>query len=215
MENAYAAQQEVIAVLHGMDDTDLAIRLERCMTARQQRHYGDGWPYSCRSSACFWCRRAMIRGWWSGICYWSEAAAISSLAIISIPSPEGLQDATRRLRRGLRDVRDRTARRFMRWRTVSIAGLVGGDHRALIVISHEGVDRRDVLNVLCRRWPDVVVKDLENEEPAWTMTPDDAADLGACRRGAEPLRILVMPQKISRATVAPAAVILEPMPVAI
>ena len=74
-------------------DTDLADRLHRCMTARQQRHYGDGWPYSCRSAACFWCRRAMIRGWWEGMRYWSEAATTSSLAIISIRSPAGLPDA--------------------------------------------------------------------------------------------------------------------------
>jgi hypothetical protein len=213
MEMAYINQQEVIAALDEIGDVDLADRLQRCMNARQQRHYGDGWPYSCRSSACVWCRRAMIRGWWYGICHWSEAATTSSLAIISIRSPAGLPDAAIRLRRGLRDVRDRTARRFRRWRTVSFAGMIGGDHRALLLISHEGVDRRDVQDALCRRWPDVALKDLEHEEPTWTMTPDDAAELGNRRRGAEPLRIMVMPQKISRVTVAPAPMILEPMPV--
>ena len=45
---------------------------------------------------------------------------------------------------------------------------------------------------------DVVLKDLEHEEPMWTMTPDDAANLGTRRRGVEPLRIMVMPQKITR-----------------
>ena len=133
-----------------------------------------------------------------------EAATASSLAIIPILSPAGLPDAVRRLRRGLRDVRDRTARRWRRWRTVSFAGLMGGDHTALLMISHQGVDRREVLDVLRRRWPDVVVKDLEQEEPAWTMTADDAADLGSRRRGVEPLRIVVMPQKITRVIVAPA-----------
>ena len=68
--------------------------------------------------------------------------------------------------------------------------MIGGDHRALVLISHEGVDRRELLDVLSRRWPDVVLKDLEQEEPAWTMTPDDAADLGRRRRGVEPLRII-------------------------
>jgi hypothetical protein len=47
MEMAYTVQQEVIAALYEIGDTDLAVRLERCMAARQQRHYGDGWPYSC------------------------------------------------------------------------------------------------------------------------------------------------------------------------
>jgi hypothetical protein len=213
MEMAYTVQQEVIAVVLEIGDHDLAVRLQRCMNARQQRHYGDGWPYSCRSSACFWCRRAMIRGWWAGIRYWSAAATTSSLAIISTRSPTGLPDAARRLRRGLRDVRDRTARRFRRWRAVSSAGMIGGDHTAMVMISHDGVDRRDVLDVLRRRWPDVVLKDLEHEQPMWKMTPDDAADLGSRRRGVEPLRIMVMPQRISRITVTPAPVILEPMPV--
>ena len=40
MEEAYAAQQEVIDTLQKNGDPDLAARLERCMTARQQRHYG-------------------------------------------------------------------------------------------------------------------------------------------------------------------------------
>jgi hypothetical protein len=68
------------------------------MAVRQQRHYGDGWPYSCRSPACLWCRRAILRGWWAGMRHWSEAAAISSLAIIPMLSPAGLPDAARRLR---------------------------------------------------------------------------------------------------------------------
>ena len=44
--NGIHHQQEVIAALCEIGDTDLADRLQRCMTARQQRHYGDGWPYS-------------------------------------------------------------------------------------------------------------------------------------------------------------------------
>jgi hypothetical protein len=214
MENAYAAQQKIIAALHKIGDPDLAARLERCMTVRQQRHYGSGWPFSCRSSACFWCRRAMIKGWWAGIRYWSETAAVSSLAIITMPLPAGLPDAARRLRRGLRDIRDRTAGRWRRWRSVNFAGLMGGDHRALVLIAHQGIDRREVQDALRQRWPDVVLKDLADEAPVWEMTADDAADLGSRRRGAEPLRVLVMPQKITRVTVAPTPVI-EGMPVVI
>jgi hypothetical protein len=80
----------------------------------------------------------------------------------------------------------------------------------MVMISHQGVDRREVAEVLGRRWPSVVVKDLAQEEPVWEMTAYDAADLGSRRRGAEPLRVLVMPQKITRVTVAP---IIEPLPV--
>jgi hypothetical protein len=71
-----------------------------------------------------------------------------------------------------------------------------------------------LLDVLSRRWPDVVAKKLEQEEPTWTMTPDEAAVLGSRRRGVEPLRIVIMPQRIQRMVVAPAPVV-EQMPIAI
>ena len=86
METAYLIQQEVIAVLYENGDPDLATRLVRCMTARRERHYGDGWPYSCRSAACVWCRSAMVRGWWFGMRELSSATT-SSLAIISVLPP--------------------------------------------------------------------------------------------------------------------------------
>jgi hypothetical protein len=54
-----------------------------------------------------------------------------------------------------------------------------------------------------------VVKELEQEEPVVTMLAEDAADLGRCRRGIEPLRIVVMPQQ-DRQVVLP---VIEPMPV--
>ena len=79
----------------------------------------------------------------------------------------------------------------------------------MVLISHEGVDRREVQDVLGRRWPEVVVKNLEQEEPAVTMSPGDAADLGRCRRGIEPLRIVIMPQHDRQIT----APVIEPMPV--
>jgi hypothetical protein len=155
MEEAYAVQQEVIDALHAMGEPDLAGRLHRCMTARQQRHYGDGWPYTCRSAACFWCRRAMIRGWWAGFCHWSEAATTSSLAMITMQRPADLRDGVRRLRRGIRDVRDRIARRRRMWRTVGFAGMIGGDNTAMVVVSHQGVDRRAVEDTLRSRWTHV------------------------------------------------------------
>jgi hypothetical protein len=94
--------------------------------------------------------------------------------------------------------------------------MVGGDHSALVMISHEGVDRREVLDVMQHRWDDMTLKDLEHEEPVWEMSPEDAADLGARRRGVEGLRVLIMPQRITRVTVAPAPVIeVAPLPVVV
>jgi hypothetical protein len=51
------------------------------------------------------------------------------------------------------------------------AGMIGGDRRSLVMIGHDGIERCEVLDALRRRWPDVVVKDLAQEEPAWSMLP--------------------------------------------
>jgi hypothetical protein len=61
-----------------------------------------------------------------------------------------------------------------------------------------------------RRWPEVVVKGLDQEVPTVAMSPSDAPDLGRCRRGVEPLRIVVMPQHYRQATTSS---VIEPMPV--
>ena len=212
MAMMYAAQQEVIAALHAIGELDLADRLERCMTARRERRGGDGWPFTCRSAACVWCRRPMIRSWWNGMCQWTAEATRGALPSSRPHSSAGLPDAVRRLRRALRDVRDRMARHRRSWRDVSFAGMAGGDGMALVLVSHEGIDRQEVQDVLRRRWPDVVVKELEQEEPTVAMSPDDAADLGQCRRGVEPLRIVIMPQHDRQAITSP---VIGPMPVVV
>jgi hypothetical protein len=89
--------------------------------------------------------------------------------------------------------------------------MAGGDGIALVMTTHEGVDRHEVEAVLRRQWPNAVVKELEQEQPAVAMTAEDAADIGQRRRGVEPLRIVVMPQHY-RQVAAPAV---EPMPVVV
>jgi hypothetical protein len=210
MATAYAAQEEVIAALYGLDETDLAERLERCMLARRNRHYGDGWPWTCRSAACVWCRRPMIRGWWRGMRQWAADATASSLAIFPLAPSETLQYAARRLRRGLRDVRDRTARQRSSWRDVAFAGMAGADHTARVMIRHDGVNRDEVRDALRRRWAEVIVKSLAQEMPPHVMVAEDAAQLGRYRRGIEPLRVVVMPQ---RGLTSAISTIIEPIPV--
>ena len=191
-ELSYTEQQAIIDALLSINETDLAARLDRCMTAHRSRHHNNGRRFTCQSAACVWCRRAMIHGWWVGICDWAEAT--SSLAILSIGSSVGLPDAARHLRRAIRDVRDRVARHRNEWRDVRFAGIIGGDRRAMVMVSHDGIDRCEVQDVMRRRWPDVLIKKLAQEEPAWEMLPDDAAELGRCRRGIEPVRLVIMPQ---------------------
>jgi hypothetical protein len=205
IELSNTEQQAAVCALLSNSEPDLAARLGRCMTAHRSRHHGNGRRYTCQSAACVWCRPMIIHGWWTGMCEW--AAATSSLGILSIGSSIGLLDATRHLRRAIRDVRDRVARHRNPWRDVRLAGMIGGDRRAMVMVSHEEIDRREVQNVLQRRWPDVLIKNRGQEEPAWRMLPDDAAELGRCRRGVEPLRLVVMPQQ--QAITSP---IIEPMP---
>ena len=169
MKLSYTEQQAVINTLLSIDEPDLAARLGRCMTAHRSRHGGNGRAFSCQSAACVWCRRAMFHGWWVGIYDWAEAA--SSLAILSIDSSVSLPNAARYLRRAMRDVRDRAARRRNPWRQVRFAGIIGGDRRAMVMVSHEGIDWCEVRNVLRRRWPDVLVKKLGQEEPTGRCCP--------------------------------------------
>ena len=81
------------------------------------------------------------------------------------------------------------------WREVGFAGMIGGDRRAMVMVSHKGIDRCEVQDVMRRRWPDVLIKKRGQEEPTWEMLPDDAAQLGRCRRGIEPMRVVIMPQQ--------------------
>jgi hypothetical protein len=64
----------------------------------------------------------------------------------------------------------------------------------MVMVSHLGIDRCEVHDVLQRRWLGVLIKKPGQGGPTWEMLPDDAAELGQCRRGVEPLRVVVMPQ---------------------
>src|ERR1700722_3029102 len=96
----------------------------------------------------------MIRSWWRGMCGWSAGTA-PSLAIMRIGSSADLPTVVRRLRRGLRDVRDRMTCRSRRWHAVCCAGMAGGDGTALVMITHEDIERCEVKDALRSRWPDV------------------------------------------------------------
>ena len=59
-------------------------------------------------------------------------------------------------------------------------GMAGGDGKALVFISHEGSGH------------DAVVKNQEHE--GTSRDAGEAADPVRCRRGFEPMRIVIMPQ---------------------
>jgi hypothetical protein len=73
-------------------------------------------------------------------------------------------------------------------------------------------EAREVLKVLRRRWPEVAVKSLADGTPRVAMDVADAADLARCRRGVEPLRQVILPQRVRQPATSPT---IDPMPVVI
>jgi hypothetical protein len=99
-----------------------------------------------------------------------------------------------KLRKALRDIRDRATREDRRWKSVAMAGLCDGN-RALILIHHPGIDRDEVWDILERRWPEIILTDPGNIEPTTRITVNQAADLARRKRGIEPLRIILAPRR--------------------
>jgi hypothetical protein len=182
-------QSAVIALLVETAHRDIAQRLKRCRHDRQHRQAGR-FPWRCGSAGCWACRRNTIRKWWQAFTGW--LTGVTTLAVIPISGP--LITATKRLRKSLRDHRDRQVRRDYRWAAVALAGLTVGD-RALVLIEHNHIGRAEVQSVLSRRWPKVVLQQPTDFEPSSWMSIANAADLARRRRGVEGLRIVVMPQR--------------------
>ncbi len=194
--DAESHQTAIITALaaSGLDD-DIARRLVRCQHSRQHREPGRYPHYRCRSAGCWSCRRNLIRKWWRAFKEWLTGDEVS-LAVI--PVSADLIIATRKLRRGLRDIRDKRAARQgdHRWRAVAMAGVTDGG-RALVLIQHSGIDRAEVWSVLERRYPEIWLYGADAIEPTGMMSAEDAVLLARCRRGVEPLRIVILEQAVA------------------
>jgi hypothetical protein len=105
-----------------------------------------------------------------------------------------LRAAVRRLRRALRDIRDRMARWDDRWYAVAVAGIAQGGGKAMLLVRHPSIGKTEIAEVLQRRWADVLVKDAAEVSLVWDLGIDDAVELARAKRGVEPLRIVVMGQ---------------------
>jgi hypothetical protein len=200
-------QLAVIAALVATGHNSIAQRLARCQRAR--RHRQSGWPWRCHSAGCWACRRTTIRRWWRGFQIWLDQDD-GDISLALIPINGDLIGFTRRLRKGLRDLRDRSARHDHHWQSVAMAGLVDGD-RALILIRHPGIARAEVWARLARRWPEIALCNPEKFEPSYQMAVANAVALARCRRGIEPTRIVVMPQVAATLSLSEG----EPMPMLI
>lgn len=177
-------QSGVIASLAASGYLYLAARLARCQYDRQHRQ--TGFPWRCRSAGCWACRRTVCRRWWTLFEYWLAGPEVSLATIPLIGNPIV---AVRKLRKALRDVRDRAARDDPRWQQVAFGGMLGGDHM-LMLIQHSGISREDVWSMLERRWSDVMITDPDGTVP-FSMDENLAEHLARCRRGIEPIRIVI------------------------
>jgi hypothetical protein len=95
---------------------------------------------------------------------------------------------------------------------VCFSGLVTGAGTAMVVVDRGTVDRDEFSYALRRRWADATMTDLTDERPSAKMTITDAVELATLRRGAEPLRLVIPPQ---RNPVSRAMPNIEPMPVVV
>jgi hypothetical protein len=111
---------------------------------------------------------------------------------VLIPIAGDLVNRSRKIWKGLRDVRDRSARHDNRWRDMAIGGLVEQE-RAMVIVQHAGIDLDEVWGVLERRWPQAVLTDVGGIEPSFRLIADDVAGLALPRRDIEPLWIAVKP----------------------
>jgi hypothetical protein len=127
---------------------------------------------------------------WAG-----EGSARVSVAILPLHHQPGvLRTAVLRLRRALRDIRDRMARRDHRWHAVAGAGMALGSGTAMLLVRHPGIGEAEIVKVLRRHWPDAQVTDITTAFPIWNLGIEDAVELARAKRGVEPLRIVVMGQ---------------------
>ena len=209
-DSRYERQQQIIEMLRPTAPST-AVRLERCAAARAGRRR-DKWPWTCRSAGCQWCGPRLAMRWWRGLEQWVLTSGdAASLIVFAAHSAYDPVERARRLRRGLRDVRDRTAREDGRWRCVTFAGMVDAFGHAVIFVRHPGL-RRDVIAArLSRRWPRLDAVEVGDVRPFTGLPANLAAALASARRGVEPLRIVVMPQRLRDQALVPSPE-REPMP---
>ncbi len=216
LAEAEATQSRVIAALRASGDSTNADRLLRCQMARSARR-GGGWPWRYRSAGCWSCRRPAIRRWWAGLCEWVAAwGAPVSFCKLPLRAGCGLRAAVRHLRKACRDLRDRAARGpgGRRWRDIAMAGLALGDGTAWLAVAHGSITRAALVDTFARRFGGAIVcADLADAPPPTSFSDAAAVELSHLKRGVEPLRVAVAPQRGPAVGMDASSRAAEPMPI--
>jgi len=61
----------------------------------------------------------------------------------------------------------------------------------MLLVQHAGTTRAATWSMLNRRWPEIMLGDVDNAEPSEWITVEDAAALARRRRAIEPVRIVI------------------------
>ena len=97
-----------------------------------------------------------------------------------------------------------------------MAGMASNDSTAHLLIRHPGIGRREIAEVLKRRWPEATVGNIDEWEPTWDWSLENTVELARARRGVEPLRIVVTAQRAlqdQEGIDASLAAVIQPMPI--
>lgn len=170
-----------------------AAALIECTSERQTAR--GRWPRVCGRITCAHCIKPLLGGWERGMTTWARLTPSSTTIMFALNyKPGEIKQAVRVARRALRDLRDRRARRFdgRPWRDVMCTGLVGADGLRLHV-RHPGIGAAGVLSMIQRRWPSAQIVPA-GISLSLAFSPEDRASLALLYRGAEPIRVMVMPQ---------------------
>ena len=182
----------MIAGLRAIGEESIADRLEGCQQARRTRQPGQ-WPWRCGSAGCWACRQVAVRKWWRGFLLWLGFDHDASLVTIPLTAATDLISTIRKVRKSLRDVRDRAARLDLRFAAVAMFGTVFDDHLMLLV-QHDGIERDALWATLERRWPMAAVRPIETIEPRSDLSVRQIVQLARQHRGIEPIRVIVPAQ---------------------
>ena len=156
-----AQHTELVAELSTLGDdvsVDLAERLLHCQMERRARAKAFaetkrpvmGWPYRCKSIACWACRRAIMAKWRSraeGLFANADSEDCSYITILlaRIGELSALPDVIKKLRRDVRNVRDAMARKSPSWNALSVMGHIELDALAETDVPLLGSRRRAVV----------------------------------------------------------------------
>lgn len=196
-------QAHVIALLVDQGHVEAASRLAACQ-ANRIISPTSAWRARCRNPGCYSCWNGELDNLWSTYRRWSA----EDLNTFPVALPADIERLAVPLRRSLRDLRDREARRDPKWSDVAFYGAVEG-HRAVLRVSPWRVPPKAATAVLRRLWPDLDVLDADCC-PTPMTDPHLRAALAIRRRGSEPLRIEVQPQRAEPDTFVPFVIATNP-----